>query len=143
MPGLTKELRCHPSMGQDQDALSPLDHDKEAHSLTVCGLLEQLFGDLPGWSTYEAFMDEGTGDHERAYFKRLRQAYREQTGRDFPPLFKVKLTIEAEELPEAEAKAWWEEQARCRAAVMQAYAQHQTSLRAAETLEAHMDDQSD
>ena len=55
------------------------------------------------WQTASAFGFPG----EKNWDKRASD-YRKETGRKFPPLFKVKITIEAEKVPDSESDGYWE-----------------------------------
>ena len=57
-----------------------------------------------GWATVTSF--EYPGDHR---WEEYVEAYRRETGRQFPPLYRVKITVEAEQVPEEESDRYWKD----------------------------------
>jgi hypothetical protein len=75
-------------------------------SIGACSLLRSATGDdAIGWDEAVAFDYGGVGES----WGKAVASYRERTGRQFPALYKVKISVEAEPLPEDEVAAYWEE----------------------------------
>lgn len=85
---------------EEKDSVAVSDLFEKAGAETVYSHLEHAF-DCQDVS----WKDEEFGG--RSITKTVAE-YRAQSGRHYPPVYRVKLTIELEEIPEEESNAFWE-----------------------------------
>jgi hypothetical protein len=95
------ETTGFPIVGPEEDYFSGT-KPMECHGIS--SLLRGAGCEAIEWQVASAFGYPG----EKTWAKYVSD-YRKQTGRKFPPLFKVKITIEAEQVPDSESNKYWEE----------------------------------
>ena len=98
----TIETTGIPVSGYEEDfflGIKPM----ESHSM--CSILQAAGIDSISWTDETAFGYPG----EEMWEEHVKD-YRKTTGRQYPPLFKVKLVVEAEKLPDEESDKYWMDQ---------------------------------
>lgn len=106
------EVRGVPVSGYEENYLSVPGGD----SLGMCGLLRRGGAESIDDSAHSAFgylHDHDPG--QREFWGPYIAEYRRESGRDFPPLYRIRFAVEVEKLPDAESDAFWESYARARA----------------------------
>lgn len=94
------ELLGFPVIGHEEDYIRGLE---PLAGFGVSQLIEKATGmDPASWSESTAF--EYPTEKQ---WKREIKSYRKRTGRKYPPIFKMKFSVQAEKLPEAKISAYW------------------------------------
>lgn len=85
-------------IGYEEDYLSTT----EKGSIGVSGIVDLVGVENVSWSHAVAFEYPGS----KSWLGETEE-YRKLTGRTRPPVYRMKIVVEAEELTDAEAEAWW------------------------------------
>jgi hypothetical protein len=101
-----------PVRGYEEDYIEPLveTEDGDYMAYGACGLLGQAgavcveTGHLYGFQ-YAKMEDSSCASH----WEERRKKYKEESGRDYPLVYKMKIVVEAEPLSEEESKKIWDD----------------------------------
>jgi hypothetical protein len=107
---------CVPVSGYEEDYLDFFGKAAdEGRNLGVCGLV-RMTGAVPtNWSEATAFdmaLLAEPDEYGTSTWKELREEYQQREGRKFPPLYRVKIKVEVEQVPDEEAEKLWHERAK-------------------------------
>jgi len=94
--------------GPEEDYFQITNGNNEEFNIAISDLLEPVNVPIINWDTISAFELIGTESHTDEFWNSKVNEYREETGREFPPIYKVKFIVEAEPLSEEETKKFWE-----------------------------------
>lgn len=94
--------------GQEEDYVRTMAFDE---SFGICRLVEQACGETCDYDA-SAFMygiDDQDDSVGSKYMRGVVAEYRQRTGRKYPKLIRLKVTVEAEPLPDEESNKIWDE----------------------------------
>lgn len=96
------EGKCLAISGYEENYLDFIEGEDTAAG--ICGLVTSAAGlDSPEWRYMTAF--EFPGDD---HWQPLIEEYRRESGRHYPPVYKVRIVVEAEPVSPDEERAYWE-----------------------------------
>ncbi len=98
----SKEGKCLAVHGHEEDYL-----DFDDDLVGASDMVVSASGVASPNSSVLAAMDCERSPWSDRYWVSATQRYREESGRRYPPVYRVRIRVEAEELPEAEAEAYW------------------------------------
>lgn len=97
-----------PAYGPEEDSLLVVKKDDKDYSFSISDLLRYAGVKKIPWqvaTAVEYINNEDYGDRWKEHLKK----YQDETGRNLPPLYKIKFIIEAEELSKEESEKLWKE----------------------------------
>ena len=108
---------CRPCCGYDSSCLDFIGEGVDG-LVSICSVFDALFpGATPRDAVYAAFefplwytcdSTDAIDQQIDREWQQMRAEYRQGTGRQYPPLYRVHIRIEAEPLSDEEAKTYWE-----------------------------------
>jgi len=104
------EGACTPVSGYEEDYLVFFSQDQD-ENVGCCDLMERAGVELLDHSALQAFRYEKVDEAERfdgnLMWAEAREEYRKETGRQYPPLYRVRIEVKAERIPDDEAEKIW------------------------------------
>jgi hypothetical protein len=101
---------CTPVGGYEEDYLAFLAQDTD-ENVGCCQLMERAGVGMLDQSTLQAFRYEKVDEETRfggdLMWESGREEYRKSTGRTYPPLYRVRVEVKAERIPDDEAEKLW------------------------------------
>ena len=114
MGKIVKEGVCLPVYGYEEDYLDFIDETRTA--IGVSSLVREAGGLPTEWTQGWAFEREGT-EWDDAMGIEAREEFRKLHNRTLPPLYRIKITVELEEMPAEFIESYWENQRNRTAAI--------------------------
>lgn len=100
-----------PHSGPDEDFLDfdIVEYPGHADLVGVTGLLDRSRPGVgyPDWTVYDGAEEETTEGECFDWFKKEMAEWRKESGKTWPPVFRVKISIESEALNDVELEAYW------------------------------------
>jgi hypothetical protein len=107
---------CVPVSGEEDNYLDFFGKTAGEESiLGVCGLMRMAGAVSTDWSEATAFdmaLLAEPDEYGSSFWKKQREEYQQREGRKFPPLYRVKIKVEVEQVPDEEAEKLWHERAK-------------------------------